>query len=81
MDQDWDLSLRMTERYLRAHSVMQDHNELASNVTNELATGSCIMERIKRLDSNGTELGMDIPMIEFRASNIPIDKGTAYRIS
>ena len=63
MDQGRDLLLRMKEMYLRAHSVIQYHNELASNVTNELATGSCIMERIKRPDSNGTELGMDIPTV------------------
>ena len=31
-----DLSLRMTERYLWAHSVMHHHNEL--NVTKELVT-------------------------------------------
>ena len=79
MDQDWDLSLRMTERYLRAHLVIQYHNELASNVTNELAMGSCIMERVKRLAGNEIELGMEIPMIESRASNIPIDKGNCIR--
>ena len=27
-NRDWDLSLRMTERYLWAHSVMHHHNEL-----------------------------------------------------
>jgi hypothetical protein len=75
MDQDWDLSLRMTERYLRAHSVIQHHKKLASNVTNELVTGSCITERVKRRAGNEIELGMVIPTIESRASNIPIDKG------
>ena len=75
MDQDWDLSLRMTERYLRAHSVIHHHNKLASNVTNGLATGSCITERVKRLADNEIKLGMEIPKIESRASNIPIDKG------
>ena len=44
-DRDWDLSLRITERYLWAHSVMHHHNEL--KVTNVLATGSCIMVRVK----------------------------------
>ena len=44
-DRDWDLSLRMIERYLWDHSVMHHHNEL--NVTNELATGSCVTERVK----------------------------------
>ena len=68
----------MTERYLRAHSVIQYHNELASNVTNELAVGSCIMERVKRLAGNEIELGIEIPMIESQASNIPMTKGTTY---
>ena len=79
MDQDWDLSLRMTERYLRAHSVIQHHNQLARNVTKELATRSCITERVKRLASNEIELGMVIPTIQSRASNIPIDKGNCIR--
>jgi len=79
MDQDWDLSLRMTERYLRAHSVIQHHNKLASNVTNELATGSCITGQVKRLAGNEIELGMEIPTIEVRASNIRIDKGNCIR--
>ena len=64
----------MTERYLRSHSVIQHHKKLASNVTNELVTGSCITERVKRLASNDIELDMEIPTIESRASNIPIDK-------
>ena len=79
MDQDWDLSLRMTERYLMAHSVIQYHNELASSVTNELVTGSCITKRVKRLAGNEIELGMEIPTIESRASNIPTDKGNCIR--
>ena len=79
MDQDWDLSLRMTERYLKAHSVIQYHNELASNVTNELATRSSITERVKGLVGNEIELGMEIPTIESRASNILIDKGNYIR--
>ena len=58
MDQDWDLSLCMTERYLRAHSVIQYHNELASNVNNELATRYFIMERVKRLAGNEIKLGI-----------------------
>ena len=33
------------------------------------------MERVKRLSSNEFELGMMIPTIESRASNIPMDKG------
>ena len=78
MGQDCDLSLRMTERYLRAHSIIQHHNELASNVTNELVTGSCITERVKRLAGNKIELGMEIPTIESQASNISMTKGTTY---
>ena len=33
------------------------------------------MERVKRLAGNEIELGMKISTIEFRASNIPMDKG------
>ena len=33
------------------------------------------MEQVKRLANNEIELGMEIPMIECRASNIPTDKG------
>ena len=33
------------------------------------------MERVNRLASNEIELGMKIPTIESRASNIPMDKG------
>ena len=51
---------------------------LASNVTNELVTGCSIMERVKRLAGNEIELGIEIPTIETRASNIPMTKGTTY---
>ena len=78
MDQNWDLSLRVTERYLRVHSAMHHHNELASNVTNGLAIGACITERVKRLAGNKIELGMVIPTIESRANNIPMTMGTTY---
>ena len=67
----------MTERYLWAHSVMHHHNEL--NVTKELATRSCITERVKRVAGNEIERGMGIPTIESRASKIPIDKGNCIR--
>ena len=33
------------------------------------------MERVKRLAGNGIELGMQIPTVGSRASNIPMDKG------
>ena len=36
------------------------------------------MERVKRLASNEIELGIEIPTIESRASNIPLTKGTTY---
>ena len=49
---------------------------LASNVTIELVTGICIIERVKRLANNEIELGMRIPMIKSRASNISMTKGT-----
>ena len=51
---------------------------LASNVSNELVAGWSITEKVKRLASNETELGMMIPTIESRASNIPMTKGTMY---
>ena len=51
---------------------------LASNVTNELVTGCCITERVKRLARNEIELGMMVPTIESRASSIPMTKGTTY---
>ena len=69
----------MTERYLWDHSVIQHHKKLASNVTKELVTGSCITERVKRLAGNKIELGMEVPMIESRASNIPLDKENYIR--
>ena len=51
---------------------------LASNVANELVTGCSITERVKRLSGNDIELGIEIPTIESRASNIPMTKGTMY---
>ena len=51
---------------------------LASNVDNELVTGCSITERLKRLAGNEIELGMMIPTIKFRASNIPMTKGMLY---
>ena len=51
---------------------------LASNVTNELVTGYCIMERVKRLAGDEIELGIETPTIKSRASNIPMTKGTTY---
>ena len=68
----------MSERYLWALSVMHITISLASNVTNELVAGRCITERVKRLAGNEIELGIEIPTIESRASNIPMTKGTTY---
>ena len=51
---------------------------LASIVTNKLVAGRRITERVKRLTGNEIELGIEIPTIEFRASNIPMTKGTTY---
>ena len=51
---------------------------LASNVTNDLVAGCCITERVKRLAGNEIELGIEIPTIKSRASNIPVTKGTTY---
>ena len=53
---------------------------LASNVTNDLVTVRCITERAKRLVGNEIELGMKIPTIESRASNIPMTKGMTYAV-
>ena len=65
----------MTERYLWALSVMLIIISLASIVTNELVvpfvTGM-------RLAGNEIELGIEIPTIKSRASNIPVTKGTTY---
>ena len=36
------------------------------------------MERVKRLADNEIELGIEIPMIKSRGSNIPMTKGTTY---
>ena len=36
------------------------------------------MEQVKRLAGNEIELGMRIPTIESRASNIPMTKGITY---
>ena len=67
--------LRVSERYLWALSIIHIIRILASNVTNDLVVEWCITKRVKRLAGNEIELGMKIPTIEFRASNIPMDKG------
>ena len=72
------MSLEVMERYLWALSIMHIIIRLASNATNELVAGLCITKRVKRLAGNEIELGMKIPTIESRASNIPMTKGTTY---
>ena len=54
------------------------HNKPCKQMTNELVTGWCIMERVKRLAGNEIELGIEIPTIESWARNIPMTKGTTY---
>ena len=36
------------------------------------------MEQVKRLAGNDIELGIEIPTVESRVSNIPMTKGTTY---
>ena len=47
-------------------------------MTNELVMGCCITKQVKKLAGNEIELGIEIPTIESRASNIPMTKGTRY---
>ena len=54
------------------------HYKPCKQCDNELVAGWCITERVKRLADNEIELGMMIPMIESRASNIPMTKGMTY---
>ena len=54
------------------------HLSLASIATNELVAVRCIAERVKSLAGNEIELGIEIPTIESRASNIPMTKETTY---
>ena len=54
------------------------HISLASITTNELVVRWYITEQVMRLAGNETELGIEIPTIESRASNIPMTKGTTY---
>ena len=72
------MSLRVSESYLWAPSVILITISLASIVTNELVAGCSITKQVKRLDGNEIEVGMMIPTIESRASNIPMTKGTTY---
>ena len=71
------MSLRVSERYLWALSIIHIIRSLESKVTNELVAGY-ITERVKRLAGNEIELGMKIPMIEPRASNALMTKRMTY---
>ena len=72
------MSLRLSERYIWALLVMHITISLASNVIDELVAGYCITKLVKRLANNEIELGIEIPTIESRASNIPMTKETTY---
>ena len=72
------MSLRVSERYLWALSVMYITISLANNVANELVTRCSITERVKRLVGNEIELGIEIPTTESQASNVLMTKGTTY---
>ena len=54
------------------------YTSLASIATNKVVARWCITERVKRLAGNEIELGIEIPTIESRASNILMTKGTTY---
>ena len=54
------------------------HLSLASIASNELVAGWGITEWVKRLAGNEIQLGIEIPTIESRASNIPMTKGPTY---
>ena len=47
-------------------------------MTNELVAGWCITEWVNTIAGNEIELGMKIPTIESRASNLPMTKGITY---
>ena len=55
------------------------HKKPCKQMTNELVTRWYITEQVKRLAGNEIELGIEIPTIESRASNIPTDKGNYVR--
>jgi hypothetical protein len=78
MNRDWDLSFRLSERYLWALSVIQHHRSLASTVANELAAGWSITERVKRLASNEIELGMGYRRSSLGQVTYRRTKGTTY---
>ena len=57
---------------------MKINISLESNVANELVTRCSITEGVNRLAGNEIELGIEIPTIESRASNILMTKGITY---
>ena len=54
------------------------HYKPCKQKTNELVTRWCVTERVKRLADNEIELGIEIPTIKSRASNIPMTKVMTY---
>ena len=54
------------------------HNKPCKQKTNELVTRWCVTQRVKRLAGNEIELGIEIPTIESRASNIPTRQRELY---
>ena len=56
------------------------HKKLPRNVTKELATGSCITVRVKRLAGNEIEQGIGIPTIDLGQVTYRLTKGIVYGI-
>ena len=73
MDQEWDLSVPMTDRYTL---VPLGDITLVSLQASNLITRMLYHENKKRVHvGNETKLGIWMPMIESRTSNISRDKG------
>ena len=73
MDQEWNLSIPMTERYTMGP--LSDIT-LVSLQASDLITRMLYHENEKRVHvGNEIKLGMEIPMIESRTCNISRDKG------
>ena len=73
MDQEWDLSIHMTDRYTLGP--LGDIT-LISLQASDLITRMLYHRNEKRVHvGNEIKLGMEIPMIESRTCNISRDKG------
>ena len=78
MDREWNLFIPMTDRY--ALGPLGDIT-LISLQASDLITRILYHGNEKRVHvSNEIKLGMEIPMIESRTCNVPIDKGNCIRI-